>query len=318
MATTMSLQRAWSGPALFTYGFRPFFLFGALHAALMVALWVPWHLGVISIPSAFPPVVWHSHELLFGFVPAVVAGFLLTATPNWTGRLPVVGWPLALLFGLWLAGRIAIAASAHLSPLAAAALALAFPLALAGVLGRELVAGRNWRNLKVLAGVAALALAQALFHYEAWRHGRSTYGDHLALAATLVLIMIVGGRIVPSFTTNWLKQNNPGPLPAPFDRFDMAAMIVGVAALGAWVAAPALRGSRGRPARCCWRRRRSISRGSCAGGPGAPQGSRWWRCCTRPTPSSRSASRWPASPRFRMMRRLRSARPMPGPSEPSA
>jgi uncharacterized protein involved in response to NO len=240
MATTMALQRTWQGPALFSYGFRPFFFFGALHAALMVALWVPWYLGFLSIPSAFPPVVWHSHELLFGYVPAIVAGFLLTAVPNWTGRLPVVGWPLAGLFALWLLGRLSVALSLHLSPLAVALLSLAFPAALLGTLGREIVAGRNWRNLKVVAGVAVLMLAQALFHHEIWRYGRSTYGDHLAVAATLTLIMIVGGRIVPSFTINWLKQNNPGPLPTPFSRFDMITMVVGVAALAGWVAAPAV------------------------------------------------------------------------------
>jgi uncharacterized protein involved in response to NO len=240
MATTMSLQRAWAGPALFSYGFRPFFLFGALHAALMVGLWVPWYLGFVRVPSAFPPVVWHGHELLFGYVPAIVAGFLLTAVPNWTGRLPVVGWPLAGLFALWIGGRLAVAFSLALDPLVVALTTLAFPLALAGVMGREVVAGQNWRNLKVVIGVVVLALAQALFHYEVWRHGRSTYGDHLAVAATLVLIMIVGGRIVPSFTINWLKQNNPGSLPAPFDRFDVVAMVIGVAALAAWVAGPAI------------------------------------------------------------------------------
>jgi uncharacterized protein involved in response to NO len=240
MATTMALQRAWRGPALFSYGFRPFFFFGALHAALMVALWVPWYLGFLGLPSAFPPVVWHSHELLFGYVPAIVAGFLLTAVPNWTGRLPVVGWPLAGLFALWLLGRLAVAFSVNLSPLAVALLSLAFPAALLAVLAREIAAGKNWRNLKVVAGVAVLIVAQALFHHEVWRYGRSTYGDHLAITATLMLIMIVGGRIIPSFTINWLKQNKPGPLPTPFNRFDQIAMVTGAAALAGWVAAPSL------------------------------------------------------------------------------
>jgi uncharacterized protein involved in response to NO len=239
----MALQRAWTGPAVFSYGFRPFFLFGAVHAALMVALWVPWYLGFLAVPSAFPPVVWHSHELLFGYVPAIVAGFLLTAVPNWTGRLPVVGRPLAGLFALWILGRGAVAFSLALDPVAVALLSLSFPLALAAVIGREIVTGRNWRNLKVVAGIGALTLAQALFHYEVWRFGRSTYGDHLAVAATLTLIMIVGGRIVPSFTINWLKQSNPGPLPVPFNSFDKVAMSLGVAALAAWVAAPAVPGA---------------------------------------------------------------------------
>lgn len=142
-STTISQIRGWTGPALLSYGFRPFFLFGALHAALMLALWVPWHIGLIALPSAFPPVAWHSHELLFGYVPAIVAGFLLTAVPNWTGRLPVVGWPLAGPAALWLLGRIAVAASLGVPPVLVALLPLAFPLALGLVIGRKIVAGRN-------------------------------------------------------------------------------------------------------------------------------------------------------------------------------
>jgi uncharacterized protein involved in response to NO len=90
----------------------------------------------------------------------------------------------------------------------------------------------------VLAGIAVLMLGQALFHYEVWGYGRSTYGDHLAVAATIAMIMLIGGRIVPSFTINWLKMNSPGPLPTPFNAYDKIAMVAGVLALFAWVAAP--------------------------------------------------------------------------------
>ena len=236
MATTMQRARAWRGPALFSFGFRPFFFGGAVMAALAVAVSVPWLLGVIAVPSAFPPMAWHAHELLFGFVPAVMAGFLLTAVPNWTGRLPVVGRPLVLLFGLWLAGRVAMALSAGLHPAVTAALTLAFPLVLAATIAREILAGRNWRNLKVLGALAVLAAAQALFHAEVERHGAPVHGDRLAVAAILMLIMIVGGRIVPSFTTNWLKRENPGRQPAVFGRFDIIAMVVAGVALAAWAA----------------------------------------------------------------------------------
>jgi uncharacterized protein involved in response to NO len=234
----MVAMRAWRGPALFTYGFRPFFLFGALHAGLMVALWVPWHVGVITVPSAFEPVVWHAHELLFGYVPAIIAGFLLTAVPNWTGRLPVVGWPLAALFALWLAGRMVVALSAGLPPLAVALSALAFPVMLLAVMAREIVLAGNKRNFVVLAGVALLTVAQALFHAEVAATGDALYADHLALAATLMLIMLVGGRIVPSFTTNWLRPRGPGRLPVPFNGFDKVAMATGIVALAGWVLAP--------------------------------------------------------------------------------
>lgn len=238
--TTIATQSRRPGLALFANGFRPFFLFGALEAALMVALWVPWYLGFISLASAFPPSAWHSHELLFGYVPAIVAGFLLTAVPSWTGRPAITGWPLAGLFAIWLLGRLTIAVSIHLPPGVVAAVCLAFLLVLSAVTARQIVAAKNWRNLKILAGLGALTLAQAIFHYEIWRYGRSTYGDHLGIAATLTLIMIVGGRIVPGFTTNWLRQNNPGSLPAPFDRFDLVAAVTSSGALIAWVLAPML------------------------------------------------------------------------------
>jgi uncharacterized protein involved in response to NO len=229
----------WSGPALFSYGFRPFFLFGALHAALMLALWVPWHAGWIALPISFPPVAWHTHELLFGYVMAVVAGFLLTAVPNWTGRLPLAGMPLVTLFSLWFAGRAAMAFSAGLDPLALAWITVLFPLALMLAVARELVAGRNWRNLKVLVLLVVLTVSQAVFHLEILHDGHSIHSARLALAAILMLIMIIGGRIVPSFTINWLKRENPGPLSAPFGRFDQAALIVGGLALAAWAAVPA-------------------------------------------------------------------------------
>jgi uncharacterized protein involved in response to NO len=242
MATTMQQHRAWTGPALFSYGFRPFFLSAAVLAALLIGAWVPVLLGLLTLPGALPPVAWHQHELLFGFVPAVVAGFLLTAVPNWTGRLPVVGRPLIALYALWLVGRLAILASGHLHAAAVAGLALAFPAALAATLAREIVAGGNWRNLKVLAGVGMLAAAQLLFHVEITLQGHALFADRLAVAAILMLVMIVGGRIVPSFTLNWLKRENPGRLPANFGRFDMAAMALAGLALSLWVIAA------GRPA----------------------------------------------------------------------
>ncbi len=240
MATTMQLTRAWTGPALFSYGFRPFFLGAAVLAALLVGAWVPWLLGLVQVPSALPPVAWHQHELLFGFVPAVMAGFLLTAVPNWTGRLPVVGRPLIGLVALWIVGRVTLLVSLHLPAAAVALASLAFPIALVAVLAREILAGGNRRNLKVLVGVALLAIAQAFFHAELARSGEVLIADKLAVAAILMLVMIIGGRIVPSFTTNWLRRAGHGRMPASFDRFDMAAMGAAAGALAAWLAVTAL------------------------------------------------------------------------------
>lgn len=194
MTTTMTQRRAWQGPVFLSYGFRPFFFSAALLAAALIALWVPWFLGLIALPSAFSPVDWHIHELLFGYVPAVMAGFLLTAVPNWTGRLPVVGWPLAGLFMLWLLGRVIVALSAGLPPAGVLAGSVSFPLALAGVIAREIIAGRNWRNLKVLAGAGLVIAAQILFHYEVAHFGRGEFGGRLAIAAAHEMMMCHGLR----------------------------------------------------------------------------------------------------------------------------
>ena len=171
-------------------------------------------------------------------MPAIVAGFLLTAVPNWTGRLPVVGTPLLLLLVTWFAGRIAVMTSQWLGPWLAAAIDLSFLAALGGVIAREIIAGNNTRNLKMLAAVALLLIGNGLFHLEVIAAIGRGHGTRLGIAATILLIMLIGGRIIPSFTRNWLAQHRPGRMPVPFDRFDMIAMLVSGLALTSWVLAP--------------------------------------------------------------------------------
>lgn len=225
-------------PAILSYGFRPFFLFGAIYGGLTVLAWVPMLTGSLETSSLFSPVDWHAHEMLFGFLPAIVTGFLLTAIPNWTGRLPVQGYPLLALVLLWFAGRFAVWFSADIGWVAAMAVDCAFLLALGTVAAIEIVAGRNWRNLKVLAPVLVLLAANVLFHVEAQLSGITDFSRRLALSAALVLIMIIGGRIIPSFTRNWLARENPGRLPTPFGRFDGVAIIASALALALWTAVP--------------------------------------------------------------------------------
>lgn len=238
MTTSAAQIRAFSGPALLSYGFRPFFLFGALWAALAVALWLPMLSGHLVLPSALGPIEWHVHELVYGYVPAIVAGFLLTAVPNWTGRLPVVGTRLTTLFGIWVAGRFAIFFSLWIGAALAAVIDLAFLATMIVVAAREIIAGNNTRNLKVLAGVALLLAGNALFHLEAIAGIGDGHGTRLGIAAAILLIMLIGGRIIPSFTRNWLVRLGPGRLPIPFNRFDVAVMAVSAAALASWVTAP--------------------------------------------------------------------------------
>ncbi len=228
----------YTGPAIFSYGFRPFFFGAAVWAALSIVLWLPQYFGELSLPTAFAPLDWHIHEMIYGYVAASVAGFLLTAIPNWTGRLPVNGYPLAGLFALWVMGRVAIAGSAIWGAWLAAGIDIAFLVTLAAVTGGEIIAGKNWRNLRVLAVLSVLIAGNVTFHVEAIRHGGADYGIRIGIAALIGLIMLVGGRIVPSFTRNWLARNNPGRLPQTFSRFDAVTLGASALGLGCWIALP--------------------------------------------------------------------------------
>jgi uncharacterized protein involved in response to NO len=239
----LARRREYAGPAIFSYGFRPFFLSGAVWAALVIALWIPQYVGSFMLPSKLNPLYWHIHEMLFGYVAAVVAGFLLTAIPNWTGRLPIYGTPLAGLAAVWLAGRIAMLSTAWIGLPAAAVIDSAFLVVLLAVTLREIVAGKNWRNLRVLGIIAVLILANAVFHVETILYGTLDYGERLGFAAVIMLISLVGGRIIPSFTRNWLVRANPGRLPQPFGPFDGVTLAVSALAFLAWVVAPHWAGS---------------------------------------------------------------------------
>jgi uncharacterized protein involved in response to NO len=230
--------RPYSGPALLSYGFRAFFLFGSLYAGLAILVWLPLHLGELSLPTHFAPRDWHVHEMLYGFLPAVVAGFLLTAIPNWTGRLPLQGRPLLMLLLVWALGRVAVNLSGWIGWLPAAVLDGAFLAVLAAVTAREIAAGRNWRNLKVLIVLCALFAGNLVFHLEVHLNGTADYGTRLGVAASIVLIMLIGGRIVPSFTRNWLVRENPGRLPSPFGELDKWSLVLSGAALLIWIARP--------------------------------------------------------------------------------
>lgn len=221
---------------LLSGGFRLFFPGSSLVAAFLIAVWVPWFLGFMHVPTLLPPVAWHQHELLFGFVPAVIAGFLLTAVPNWTGRPGLKGMPLLALFLLWFAGRLTISLSALTGMFGAMLVALTFLPVLSIFVLKELVAASNRRNYKIVAVLALLSASQVLFHVEIERYGRVEISDRLALSAILILISLVAGRIIPAFTGNWLKASNPGRLPQNFARFDLAVMILGSLSLAMWIA----------------------------------------------------------------------------------
>jgi len=246
MPTTSERRRAYRGPVLYSNGFRAFFLFAGIWSALAMLVWVVFLSTGRSIPSRMSGVDWHMHEMVFGYATAVIAGFLLTAVPNWTGRLPIVGWPTALLSGLWLLGRAAIFFSAWLPPLAAPIIDGGFLVVLAAVLAREIIAGSNWRNLVVVIVLGVLAAANILFHIEAVAGGaHGGYAIRLGIGTAILLMTVIGGRVIPSFTRNWLARREPGRLPAPFSRFDIATLGATAVTMVVWVLfpeSPVLRG----------------------------------------------------------------------------
>jgi uncharacterized protein involved in response to NO len=224
--------------ALLSYGFRPFFLGAALWACIAMVLWIGLLSGWWSFATGYGLIAWHAHEFLFGYVAAVMTGFLLTAIPNWTGRFPLQGRPLLALFALWLAGRAAMLATDQIGSAAAAVVDCIYLVTLTAVVTREIVVGSNWRNLRVVVLVGVVALANILFQAEMLIYAAPAYGLRLGVAAIVALIMVVGGRITPSFTSNWLTRQGSETRPASLGRFDIASIAIAAVALIAWTVAP--------------------------------------------------------------------------------
>jgi uncharacterized protein involved in response to NO len=233
----LDLRRDYAGPQFLKEGFRPLFIAAGAWAALAAPLWVAVWTGMISYRGVFAPQVWHVHEMMFGFIAAAVGGFILTAVPNWTGRLPVRGWPLAVLALLWLAGRLAVWFGGPIGAVPAAMIDLLYLTALVACVANEIFAGRNWKNAPVLGAITLLLAANVLFHLEAAEIPAT--GDlavRLALSVMIMLVALIGGRVVPSFTRNWFAKNDGPEIASPMAAFDRIALVVSVAALAVWVA----------------------------------------------------------------------------------
>ncbi|MCP5038985.1 MAG: NnrS family protein [Rhodobacteraceae bacterium] len=210
---------------LFTAAWRLFFPAAGLFAGLALPLWLLMHAGQVT--PVTDPLAWHMHEMLFGYLPAALAGFLLTAIPNWTGRPALKGAPLAALFALWLAGRVAMfmAPAGFIAPL----ITVIFLPALGILAARDIIKSGNIRNLVVVALIGVMALAQALMLF-----GPAEIGINAGFATALALMALIGGRITPAFSRNWLMMRKATALPAPFGLVDKAAMASTIAAAISW------------------------------------------------------------------------------------
>lgn len=227
--------RKTGAPALFSEGYRPFFLGCALWAALSIVIWAAILMGWLDLPAGADPVGWHAHEMIYGFAVAAMAGFLLTAIPNWTGRFPLQGAPLVLLFLLWGAGRAAMVISWSIGALPAAFIDMSFLTVFLAAAAREVFAGRNWRNLPALAALLLLLIGNGLTHLD--RAGwfvTDGLGIRLGLAVFAWLIALIGGRIIPSFTRNRLVKMGVAQLPTPPDLLDAVGLGILTIALIGW------------------------------------------------------------------------------------
>lgn len=217
-------------------GFRPFFFGAAAWAVIAIALWLCVLAGEISLPTRFDALAWHRHEMLFGFVGAAVAGFLLTAIPNWTGRLPIAGKPLLSLFGLWAAARVAVLFSSLMGFWPAAILDVGLFVSLALLAAREVIASKN-RNVPVVGLVMLFGLADAADYGGAAGVVSADLGWHAAIALVIIMISMIGGRIIPSFTRNWMvKRKMTSGLPTQPQSVDLLVIASTAVALFFWIA----------------------------------------------------------------------------------
>jgi uncharacterized protein involved in response to NO len=193
--------------AIWGYGFRPFFLGAGLFAALII----PWWAGALAwglpLETAWSPSLWHGHEMLFGFIGAAIAGFLLTAVPSWTGERGFAGWPLILLAIVWVFGRIAAETSGLWPPWVVAGLDLVFFPGLAALVVPPLLRARN-RNTPLLAVLSALWATNVGFYWGLLRGdaGLARHALLIGIDIVLLLVTVIGGRIIPAFTSAALKQ----------------------------------------------------------------------------------------------------------------
>jgi uncharacterized protein involved in response to NO len=237
MTDQASESPSYQGPAVFSYGFRPFFLGAALFAGVAVPVWILVLAGVGESTFLYPARDWHVHEMVFGFLPAVITGFLLTAIPNWTDRPPIRGHELMLLVTLWLAGRLLIAMP-WFTPLVSAIVDVGFLVAVAGLVWREIATTKSWDRAPMGVLVSLLAGANILFHVLNLSGTETDLPERMALAMVMMLLALIGGRVTPNFTGEFLTESGRAEQPASFSRYDgLSIALVGFAVLS-WIVQP--------------------------------------------------------------------------------
>ncbi|MDO9423752.1 MAG: NnrS family protein [Methylobacter sp.] len=195
---------------IFALGFRAFFALAGLAALVLIVFWNALFNGTLTAEHYFPDNYWHAHEMLLGYAVAVIAGFLLTAVKNWTGKPTVTGDPLASLCLLWLYGRILPFYAGELPDALIALVDFAFLPALAYQVGKPIIQAKQYRNLFFIGLILLLALGNGLIHAQmlGLQENTATVGLQLVVATVIILILLIAGRVFPFFT----ERGIPGTL----------------------------------------------------------------------------------------------------------
>lgn len=237
MTDTPKEPSDYRGPAFLSYGFRPFFLGAAVFAGVAVPAWILTLAGRGDFDFVYSARDWHVHEMLFGFMPAVITGFLMTAMPNWTDRPPIRGRPLMLLFTLWMAGRLLIAIP-WLPPIVSATVDGAFLVVVSALVWREITAGKSWSQAPMGVLITVYTAAGILFHVLALSAAATDLPERIALSLVMVLLTLIGGRVTPNFTGEFLVEHGRSEQPAPFSRYDGLSVLLVVIAAVTWIVQP--------------------------------------------------------------------------------
>jgi len=229
---------------LFSYGFRPLFLCTVLAALAFIGWWIAILEGIVPPPnSVLNPIAWHSHEMMFGFAGSAIGGFLLTAVANWTKRPPVHGIQLATLVACWMLARVSLAYDFGLSPLILTLVDSSYFILLSLLMAREVVMARNFRNLGVIGILIVFTLLNITFHLDRWwdvPFDTQQRSIRAMLIVICILLSVIGGRIIPAFTGNWLRKNYGPEVPAPVSSngFDTFVILMTVVLAISWMSLP--------------------------------------------------------------------------------
>ena len=226
------------GLVLLSYGFRPFYLGAGLWAIATMAVWMSARQGWLDLAGSYGQSAWHAHELLFGFMPAVLVGYLMTTVPNWTGRFPLSGLPLARLVLIWLAGRVSMLMVGDTTALIALSIDWIFLPLFAFFCLREVWAAGRIADAKPILSVTLLAFLNGGFHAAAMTGGDVSAWARAGLSVYILLIAATAGKLIPSFTNNWLAQAGR-PRLAPGNRvIDRFVLVTTLLAALMWTMVP--------------------------------------------------------------------------------